>query len=81
MLDASECGPTFNTDRVLGVIAGGQVAVSTASESAEDDAAAGGRALAELQLTDVGRGRRHQRQRSHAVRARRDRVRPRTRAR
>ena len=43
VLDASECGPTFNTDRVLGVIAGGQVAVSTASESAEDDADAGAR--------------------------------------
>ena len=36
VLDASECGPTFNTDRVLGVIAGGQVAVSEASESAEE---------------------------------------------
>ena len=51
VLDASECGPTFNTDRVLGVIAGGQVAVSTASESAEDDADAGARALADLALT------------------------------
>ena len=48
VLDASECGPTFNTDRVLGVIAGGQAAVSSATESAEDDAEAGGRALAEL---------------------------------
>jgi N-acetylmuramic acid 6-phosphate etherase len=51
VLDASECGPTFNTDRVLGVIAGGQVAVSTASESAEDDADAGAGALAALALT------------------------------
>ena len=50
VLDASECGPTFNTDQVLGVIAGGQVAVSTATESAEDDARAGGRALADLDL-------------------------------
>ena len=51
VLDASECGPTFNTDRVLGVIAGGQGAVSEATESAEDDAAAGGRALAQLRVT------------------------------
>jgi N-acetylmuramic acid 6-phosphate etherase len=48
VLDASECGPTFNTDRVLAVIAGGQVAVSTATESAEDDGAAGARALTAL---------------------------------
>jgi N-acetylmuramic acid 6-phosphate etherase len=50
VLDASECGPTFNTDRVLGVIAGGQVAVSTASESAEDDRVAGVAALAALSV-------------------------------
>ena len=37
VLDASECGPTFNTDRVVGVIAGGPGAVSDATESAEDD--------------------------------------------
>ncbi|RKQ86353.1 N-acetylmuramic acid 6-phosphate etherase [Solirubrobacter pauli] len=37
VLDASECGPTFNSDRVLGFIAGGPGAVSTATESAEDD--------------------------------------------
>ena len=48
VLDASECGPTFNTDRVLGVIAGGPVAVSTASESAEDDPDAGAQAIAVL---------------------------------
>src|SRR6478735_2931827 len=28
VLDASECGPTFNTDSVLGVLAGGPGAVS-----------------------------------------------------
>jgi N-acetylmuramic acid 6-phosphate etherase len=50
VLDASECGPTFNTDRVLGVIAGGQAAVSEATESAEDDADAGVRALEELSV-------------------------------
>jgi N-acetylmuramic acid 6-phosphate etherase len=48
VLDASECGPTFNTDRVLGVIAGGQVAVSTASESAEDHPDSGAQAIAVL---------------------------------
>ena len=48
VLDASECGPTFNTDRVLGVIAGGQVAVSTASESAEDHPSSGAQAIAVL---------------------------------
>lgn len=37
VLDASECGPTFNSDRVVGFIAGGPGAVSTATESAEDD--------------------------------------------
>lgn len=51
VLDASECGPTFNTDRVLGVIAGGQAAVSEATESAEDDADGGARALEALHLS------------------------------
>jgi N-acetylmuramic acid 6-phosphate etherase len=48
VLDASECGPTFDTDRVLGVIAGGQVAVSTSSESAEDHPDSGAQAIAVL---------------------------------
>lgn len=50
VLDASECGPTFNTapGQVVGVIAGGTGAVSEASESAEDDAAAGAADLAQL---------------------------------
>ena len=78
MLDASECGPTFNTDRVVGVIAGGQVAVSTASESAEDNPRVGRR----WRSPALGVGRSdavvgHQRQRAHAVRARRGRARPR----
>ncbi|MBE2316123.1 N-acetylmuramic acid 6-phosphate etherase [Solirubrobacter sp. CPCC 204708] len=41
VLDASECGPTFNSDQVVGFIAGGAGAVSTATEAAEDDAHAG----------------------------------------
>jgi N-acetylmuramic acid 6-phosphate etherase len=40
--DAAECGPTFSTDRI--------VAVTTAEEAAEDDAAAGARDLAALGL-------------------------------
>ncbi len=48
VLDASECPPTFCTDpeRVQGIIAGGQTALWSAVEGAEDDPAAGGRAMA-----------------------------------
>lgn len=47
VLDASECPPTFRTppDLVQGIMAGGQRALWTAVEGAEDDAAAGARAL------------------------------------
>ena len=47
VLDASECPPTFRTEpeMVQGVIAGGQQAIWSAVEGAEDDAVAGGRAL------------------------------------
>ena len=39
VLDASECPPTFNTDpsQVVGIIAGGNRALTTAIEGAEDD--------------------------------------------
>jgi N-acetylmuramic acid 6-phosphate etherase len=40
LLDAGECGPTYGTDQIL--------AVCAATESAEDDAAAGVQALTEL---------------------------------
>lgn len=42
VLDASECPPTFNTDpgQVIGIIAGGQAALTRAIEGAEDDPAA-----------------------------------------
>ena len=53
VLDASECGPTFNTDRVLGIIAGGPGAVSEATESAEDDYDAGARDLPALTADDA----------------------------
>nr|WP_082965947.1 N-acetylmuramic acid 6-phosphate etherase [Mycobacterium kubicae] len=36
VLDAAECGPTFNTDQVRGVIAGGPVALTQAIDGAED---------------------------------------------
>jgi N-acetylmuramic acid 6-phosphate etherase len=47
VLDASECPPTFRTppDLVQGIIAGGQKAIWSAVEGAEDDAAAGGHAV------------------------------------
>src|SRR5271156_6375116 len=40
-LDAVECQPTFNTDRVHFIIAGGAKALSSASEISEDNAKAG----------------------------------------
>jgi N-acetylmuramic acid 6-phosphate etherase len=36
VLDAAECGPTFDTDLVRGVIAGGPAALTEAIEGAED---------------------------------------------
>lgn len=53
VLDASECPPTFGTDpeQVLGVIAGGQPALTRSSEAREDEA---GGAEAELSALDVG---------------------------
>jgi N-acetylmuramic acid 6-phosphate etherase len=40
-LDAVECQPTFNTDRVQFIIAGGPKALASASEISEDDTKAG----------------------------------------
>ncbi|SDR08357.1 N-acetylmuramic acid 6-phosphate etherase [Curtobacterium sp. UNCCL20] len=53
VLDASECPPTFGSDpsQVVGVIAGGDVALTTAIEGAEDDEAAAVRDLDTLGLT------------------------------
>jgi N-acetylmuramic acid 6-phosphate etherase len=47
VLDASECPPTFNVppEMVTGVIAGGNRALRSAAEAAEDDPAAGARDL------------------------------------
>lgn len=54
VLDASECPPTFGTDpaMVVGIIAGGEDAIRSAVENAEDDADAAGASLRELGLTD-----------------------------
>lgn len=41
LLDAAECPPTFNTDRVIGVLAGGPDAFLVSKESVEDDDASG----------------------------------------
>ena len=48
VLDASECPPTFgvSADVVQGIIAGGESALSRATEASEDDPAAGSRDLA-----------------------------------
>ncbi|WP_173923392.1 N-acetylmuramic acid 6-phosphate etherase [Agromyces sp. Marseille-P2726] len=53
VLDASEIPPTFGTDPslVVGLIAGGDVALRTAVEDAEDDAALGAADLESIGLT------------------------------
>lgn len=53
VLDASECPPTFGTDpaMVVGVIAGGETAIRSAVENAEDDEDAAIQALRELQVS------------------------------
>jgi N-acetylmuramic acid 6-phosphate etherase len=52
VLDAVECGPTFNAgDKVIALMAGGPGAVTKPKEGAEDDAATG---AAELQALNVG---------------------------
>jgi N-acetylmuramic acid 6-phosphate etherase len=48
VLDAAECLPTFNTDRVVGVMAGSAAAMQRPRESAEDDADAGAADMAAL---------------------------------
>jgi N-acetylmuramic acid 6-phosphate etherase len=55
VLDASECPPTFGTDpgMVVGLIAGGDGAIRSAVEDAEDDARAAAAALAERGLTEA----------------------------
>ena len=54
VLDASECPPTFGTDpsMVVGLIAGGETAIRSAVENAEDDDEAAGVSLRALELTE-----------------------------
>jgi N-acetylmuramic acid 6-phosphate etherase len=49
VLDASECGPTFDVgpDEVFAIVAGGPSALVSPSERAEDDAEAGDRAVSD----------------------------------
>src|SRR3954464_10597906 len=55
VLDASECPPTFSTppEMVVGLIAGGPVALTRAVEGAEDDP---GRGAADLERIGLGPG-------------------------
>ncbi|SJZ55683.1 N-acetylmuramic acid 6-phosphate etherase [Pilibacter termitis] len=53
VLDAAECVPTFGVEphMVVGLIAGGEVAMTTAVEGAEDDLKLGAKDLENLKLT------------------------------
>jgi N-acetylmuramic acid 6-phosphate etherase len=53
VLDAAECGPTFNVDEglVQGIIAGGEAALARATEASEDNADAGANDLAARGIT------------------------------
>ena len=53
VLDASECPPTFGTDpsMVVGLIAGGETAIRSAVENAEDDDEAAAASLRDLDLS------------------------------
>jgi N-acetylmuramic acid 6-phosphate etherase len=52
LLDAAECLPTFNTDRVVGILAGGADALFQYRESVEDDAAQGAADLAGIDVDE-----------------------------
>lgn len=51
VLDAAECGPTFDSDRVVAVIAGGQAAMLKPSEETEDNPRQAERDLRRLRLS------------------------------
>jgi N-acetylmuramic acid 6-phosphate etherase len=51
LLDASECPPTFDTDRIVAVMAGGGGALVSAREAAEDNAEAARADLLALDLS------------------------------
>ncbi|HXD12367.1 MAG TPA: N-acetylmuramic acid 6-phosphate etherase [Anaerolineales bacterium] len=54
VLDASECPPTFGTppELVVGLIAGGDVALTDAVEGAEDDQIGGAREITDLNVSE-----------------------------
>ena len=54
VLDASECPPTFGTppELVVGLIAGGDIALTDAIEGAEDDRIGGAREIEELDVSE-----------------------------
>lgn len=54
VLDASECPPTFSTDpeQVVGIIAGGKSALTSAIEGAEDDVDAGAKDIQAIALSE-----------------------------
>jgi N-acetylmuramic acid 6-phosphate etherase len=51
VLDAAECGPTFDSDRVQAVIAGGRDAMLKSSEETEDNPQEGERDLRRIRLS------------------------------
>lgn len=53
LLDAAECPPTFNTEQVLGVMAGGPDAFLVSKEAVEDDVSAGAAAVDAAGVTDI----------------------------
>ena len=65
------CPPTFSVppEMVQGIIAGGEAALSRATEATEDDPAAGARDLPARGFTAARRAGGHRRQRPHALRA------------
>ena len=72
VLDASECPPTFSVppELVQGIIAGGEAALSRATETTEDDPAIGVRDLQARGFTRARCAGGNRRQRAHALRAR-----------
>lgn len=52
LLDAAECPPTFTTDRVVGVMAGGSEAFLVSKEAVEDDTSAGAGDVDRLEIGD-----------------------------
>ncbi len=69
VLDASECPPTFSVppEMVQGIIAGGEAALSRATETTEDDPAIGVRDLQARGFTGQRRAGGDRGQRAHAV--------------